>query len=131
MLLGTIALRLASEPLIWEQHPGNDRYKEAVLQSLLQRGVGTRWSVCDQRYEESTNYRIDPVLWLRPGKSKIEIGWTFLARKYWGGRYNAETKQLLLNHAFQFVENVVFFVGQHNVRSQKAMEKLARSETGW
>ena len=22
------------------------------------------------------------------GRSEVEIGWTFLARKYWGGRYN-------------------------------------------
>ena len=59
-----------------------------------------------------------------PEKSEIEIGWTFLARKYWGGRYNAEMKRLLLTHAFKFVENVVFFVGEENLRSQKATEKI-------
>jgi N-acetyltransferase len=26
------------------------------------------------------------------GKSEIEIGWTFLARAYWDGPYNAEVK---------------------------------------
>jgi len=41
-------------------------------------------------------------------KSEIEIGWTFLARKYWSGRYNREMKDLLLAHAFEFVENVIF-----------------------
>ena len=65
-----------------------------------------------------------------PEKSEIEIGWTFLARKYWGGRYNAEMKRLLLNHAFKFVESVVFFVGEDNVRSQKAMEKVGAIKAG-
>ena len=65
-----------------------------------------------------------------PEKSEIEIGWTFLARKYWGGRYNAEMKRLLLNHAFKFVESVVFFVGEDNVRSQKAMEKVGAIKVG-
>ena len=65
-----------------------------------------------------------------PGKSEIEIGWTFLARKFWGGRYNAEMKRLLLNHAFKFVESVVFFVGEDNVRSQKAMEKVGAIKVG-
>src|SRR5204862_358181 len=57
-----------------------------------------------------------------PKKSEIEIGWTFLARKYWGGRYNAEMKQLMLAHAFKFVENVILLVGENNIRSQKATE---------
>ena len=57
-------------------------------------------------------------------KSEIEIGWTFLARSHWGGIFNAEMKQLMLRHAFQFVENVVFLIGPKNYRSQKAMEKI-------
>ena len=65
-----------------------------------------------------------------PEKTEIEIGWTFLARKYWGGRYNREMKELLLDHAFKFVENVVFLVGEHNIRSQKAMEKIGAIKNG-
>ena len=65
-----------------------------------------------------------------PEKSEIEIGWTFLARKYWGGRYNAEMKQLMLAHAFKFVENVVFFVGENNFRSQRATEKIGAVKSG-
>ena len=65
-----------------------------------------------------------------PEKTEIEIGWTFLARKYWGGRYNREMKELLLDHAFKFVENVVFLVGEHNIRSRKAMEKIGATKNG-
>src|SRR5207302_7492521 len=63
-------------------------------------------------------------------KSEIEIGWTFLARNYWGGRYNRELKQLMLAHAFKFVESVVFYVGEKNFRSQKAMEKIGARRIG-
>ena len=57
-------------------------------------------------------------------KSEIEIGWTFLARSYWGGVYNGEMKQLMLRHAFRFVESVIFLVGRQNLRSQRAVAKI-------
>jgi len=58
------------------------------------------------------------------GRREIEIGWTFLARSHWGGKYNAELKRLMLGHAFKFVESVVFLIGPTNVRSQKARGKI-------
>jgi RimJ/RimL family protein N-acetyltransferase len=63
-------------------------------------------------------------------QSEIEIGWTFLARSYWGGAYNGEMKQLMLRHAFQFVNRVIFVVGIQNVRSQKALEKIGAVRVG-
>jgi RimJ/RimL family protein N-acetyltransferase len=63
-------------------------------------------------------------------KSVIEIGWTFLARSYWGGRYNREMKRLMLQHAYRFVESVLFLVGPQNLRSQKAVEKIGGIRVG-
>jgi len=60
----------------------------------------------------------------------VEIGWTFLARAYWGGEYNGELKRLVLNHAFRFVERVVFIIGVTNFRSQKAIEKIGGIRAG-
>jgi RimJ/RimL family protein N-acetyltransferase len=121
---------VASDPLIWEQHPESDRYKEDVFRVFFREALesGGAFVVIDkqsQRLIGSTRfYGYDPE------KSEIEIGWTFLARKYWGGQYNTEMKRLLLSHAFQFVENVVFFVGETNFRSQKAMEKIRATRQG-
>jgi N-acetyltransferase len=121
---------VASDPLIWEQHPESDRYKEDVFRVFFReaRESGGAFVVIDtknQRIIGSTRfYGYDPA------KSEIEIGWTFLARKYWGGRYNREMKELLLNHAFEFVENVVFFVGEKNFRSQRATEKIGAIRIG-
>ena len=121
---------VASDPLIWEQHPECDRYKEEVFRVFFKEALdsGGAFAIIDRKTRRiigSTRfYGFDPK------KSEIEIGWTFLARRYWGGRYNAEMKRLLLNHAFRFVESVVFFVGENNVRSQKAMEKVGAIKVG-
>src|SRR4029077_2280785 len=55
---------------------------------------------------------------------EVEIGWTFLERKFWGGAYNRELKSLMLDHAFRFVDRVLFVVGENNLRSQKALAKI-------
>jgi N-acetyltransferase len=121
---------VASDPFIWEQHPEPDRYKEGVFRCFFQEALesGGAFVIIDQKTQHiigSTRfYGYDSE------KSEIEIGWTFLARKYWGGRHNAEMKDLLLAHAFQFVENIVFFVGENNVRSQRAMEKVGAIKLG-
>ena len=121
---------VASDPLIWEQHPESDRYKQEVFKVFFREAMesGGAFVVIDTKNQQiigSTRfYGYDPE------KSEIEIGWTFLARKYWGGEYNREMKELLLNHAFKFVETVVFFVGEKNFRSQKAMEKIGATRIG-
>jgi len=121
---------VASDSLIWEQHPERDRYKEDVFKIFFKDAMesGGAFVIIDRKTQHiigSTRfYGYDPE------KSEIEIGWTFLARKYWGGRFNAEMKRLLLNYAFKFVETIVFFVGEDNVRSQKAMEKVGAIKVG-
>ena len=121
---------VASDPLIWEQHPESNRYKEDVFKVFFREALesGGAFVVIDKKSQQiigSTRfYGYDPE------KSETEIGWTFLARKYWGGRYNREMKRLMLTHAFKFVESVVFYVGEKNIRSQKAMEKIAAIRDG-
>jgi N-acetyltransferase len=121
---------VASDPLIWEQHPESDRYKEEVFKIFFEGALesGGAFVVIDKathRIIGSTRFNA-----YDPEKSEIEIGWTFLARKYWGGRYNREMKQLMLTHAFKFVENVVFFIGEDNIRSQRATEKIGAIRSG-
>jgi RimJ/RimL family protein N-acetyltransferase len=121
---------VASDPVIWEQHPESDRYKEDVFKIFFSDALesGGAFVIIDRKNQQiigSTRfYGYDPE------KSEIEIGWTFLARKYWGGRYNRELKQLMLDHAFKCVENVIFYVGENNIRSQKATEKVGGVRNG-
>jgi RimJ/RimL family protein N-acetyltransferase len=123
-------LAVASDSLIWEQHPESDRYKEDVFRVFFKEALesGGAFVIIDRKSRQiigSTRFCGHD-----PKKSEIEIGWTFLARKYWGGRYNREMKELLLALALIVVERVVFLVGEHNVRSQKAMEKIGAIKNG-
>jgi len=65
-----------------------------------------------------------------PARGEVEIGWTFIGRAYWGGAYNGELKRLMLEHAFRFVETVIFVVAPENIRSQRAVEKLGAARAG-
>ncbi len=117
----------ASDPLIWEQHPENNRHEKDVFQRFFAGAIesGGAFAVIERssgRIIGSSRY------WnLSPSKSEVEIGWTFLEREFWGGSYNGELKSLMLDHAFRFVERVVFVVGENNLRSQRAVQNSARS----
>ena len=115
---------VASDPLIWEQHPQPTRYQEEVFREYFREAMesGGAFAVIDKKNGEiigSTRF-----VGYEEEQSEIEIGFTFLARSHWGGVYNREMKDLLLRHAFKFVRHVVFMVGRQNFRSQRAMEKI-------
>ena len=48
----------------------------------------------------------------------------------WGGEFNGEMKRLMLGHAFKFVESVIFVIGEENIRSQRAMERIGGRRVG-
>ena len=121
---------VASDPGIWEQHPDRHRYREDRFQIFFREAMasGGALIVADRAtgavIGSSRFYGYDEQA------SEVEIGWSFLARAYWGGRYNAEMKQLMLDHAFRFVERVVFLVGPDNLRSQHALAKIGALRVG-
>jgi len=121
---------VASDPLIWEQHPSSDRYKKEVFEKFFLDALdshGALIAIDNQTHRvigSSRFYGHDPE------KSEIEIGWSFLARSHWGGLYNREMKQLMLRHAFQFVNSVIFLVGHQNFRSQRALAKIGALPAG-
>jgi RimJ/RimL family protein N-acetyltransferase len=121
---------VASDPLIWEQHPIKDRYQEKIFSGFFRESLESGGALIaaasdsDKVIGSSRFHGFDPI------KSEIEIGWSFLARSHWGGTYNKEMKQLMLRHAFKFVSSVIFVVGPHNLRSQRAMEKIGGVRVG-
>lgn len=116
--------QVASDPLIWEQHPDNERYKEDVFREFFQGALdsGGAFLVLDR--ETQTVIGSSRYWKYVPERSEIEIGFSFLARSHWGGRYNAEMKRLMLEHAFRFVDHVVLVVGADNRRSRTAVERI-------
>jgi len=121
---------VASDPLLWEQHPNSDRYKLDVFRKFFDDALESGGALIvldrkDDRVIGSSRFHCYDLV-----RSEIEIGWTFLARSHWGGVYNGELKRMMLAHAFKFVDNVIFFVGSTNLRSQRAMEKIGGVRAG-
>jgi RimJ/RimL family protein N-acetyltransferase len=120
----------ASDPLIWEQHPVPNRHEEATFREYFAEHLASGGTLVaiDRRngriIGQSRFHGYDPAA------SEIEIGWTFLARPYWGGDYNGEMKRLMLDHAFRYVRRVVFLIHPLNVRSQRAVEKIGAVRDG-
>jgi RimJ/RimL family protein N-acetyltransferase len=115
---------VASDPLIWEQHPSNDRYKEDVFKEFFHKALDSGGALVAVDRKDGKMIGSSRFHSYDPEHSEIEIGYTFLARSHWGGAYNVEMKQLMMRHAFQFVNRVVFLVGPENWRSRKAVEKI-------
>jgi len=117
----------ASDPLVWEQHPESDRYKKEVFQKFFQGAIDSKGAFAVIERKSGRIIGSSRYCNLNPLAREVEIGFTFLERAFWGGRYNRELKSLMLEHAFRFVERVVFVVGENNLRSQKALEKIGAS----
>lgn len=121
--------QVASDPLIWEQHPNPDRYKHEVFQNYFKGALesGGAFIVLDEHNQVIGSTRFYDY---NPADSEVKIGYTFFARACWGKSYNRSTKLLMLSYAFDHVHRVIFHVGASNIRSQKAMEKLGATKVG-
>jgi N-acetyltransferase len=126
----SVLYAVAADPLIWGQHPSNDRYKEEVFKGFFREAMDSGGALIALDSRDGEVIGSSRFHGYDSEKSEIEIGWTFLARSRWGGLYNGEMKRLMLRHAFRFVNSVIFLVGAQNVRSQKAMEKIGGVRAG-
>ena len=115
---------VASDPLVWEQHPSSDRYKIDVFTALFEGGLASGGALIVR--DASTDEVIGSSRYYdwRPDSREIAIGYTVLARKCWGGVFNRDMKRLMLGHAFTFADRVWFHVGVRNVRSRTAMARV-------
>ncbi|MBL7686737.1 MAG: GNAT family N-acetyltransferase [Bdellovibrionaceae bacterium] len=116
--------RCASDPLIWEQHPEPTRYQEEVFQVFFDGAIQSKGAFAV--IERSKNVVIGTSRYysLAPERREVTVGYTFLTREYWGGRFNFELKKLMLEHAFQYVDVVSFEIGEANLRSRTAIERI-------
>jgi RimJ/RimL family protein N-acetyltransferase len=119
-----ILYKVASDPLIWEQHPNKNRWQREVFQNFFKSAIESKGAFLI--YDAKTNELIGSTRFYDwdPEKSNVAIGYTFYARSHWGGKYNPSAKQLMMEHAFKHVDNVLFHIGANNIRSQKAIERL-------
>lgn len=115
---------VASDPLIWEQHPDKNRYKKEIFQIYFDNAINqkTAFLIIDK----ATNSIIGSTRYYdyNAENSSIAIGFTFLVKSHWGGFYNKSCKTLLIEHAFQFVDKIYFHIGAANIRSQMGTSRI-------
>lgn len=122
---------VASDKLMWAHHPAHDRWQEPVFREFFDDALaqGGALAIIDKAsgaaIGSSRFQGYDPA-----GGGQVEIGWSFLARPYWGLGYNAEFKRLMLKHALASAERAVFVVGADNVISRRAMANIGGRLTG-
>lgn len=125
-----VLFAIASDELLWEQHPNNDRYEKDKFEAFFNSAIASKGAfvVIDNSNQNiigsSRYYEFDSV------NKTIIIGYTFIDRKLWGTNYNRSLKDLMIKYAFQFVDSIQLRIGDTNYRSQKAVEKLGAVKIG-
>ncbi|MBF6641322.1 GNAT family N-acetyltransferase [Flavobacterium sp. J49] len=115
---------VASDPLVWEQHPNKLRYQREVFRNYFEGAILSKGAflIRDAQMNEvvgsSRFYDYDEK------EKSVLIGYTFIGRKFWGNGYNKALKKIMLDYAFEHVDKVYFHIGAFNIRSQKAIEKI-------
>jgi RimJ/RimL family protein N-acetyltransferase len=115
---------VASDPEIWAIHPAHDRWQEPVFRAyfadaLASGGALVAVDLATGAVIGASRYDSD-----RAGPGEIEIGWTFLARSHWGGPTNRAMKALMIAHALTGYDRAIFLIGEDNLRSRRAIEKI-------
>jgi RimJ/RimL family protein N-acetyltransferase len=115
---------VASDPLIWAQHPNPDRYKREVFETFFKGALESGGAFIISETNSGIVIGCTRFYDYDSQKSQVLIGYTFIARDHWGTTYNRAAKTLMLDHAFKFVDHVIFHIGALNKRSQIAIERL-------
>lgn len=125
-----VLYKVASDPLIWEQHPNKNRYQRVVFQNFFSGAIESNGAFLIIKKENNEVIGSSRFYDHHTEKSSVAIGYTFFSRHCWGTTYNKAVKTLMLKHAFKFVDQVVFHIGAVNIRSQKAIERLGATKIG-
>ena len=115
---------ISSDPLLWEQHPAKERATLEGFTAWFKDAMGTDKAFLIQDKATGRTVGTSRYNLVKEDESAIEIGWTFIGREFWGGKYNQASKKLMLDYAFTYFDRVLFFVDVNNLRSQKAVEKI-------
>src|SRR5438105_15725383 len=81
---------VAADPEIWALHPVRDRYTEPVFRAFFDSAVASSSAFAFVDRQSGTIIGSSRYHGYDIAACELEIGWTFLARAYWGGGYNLE-----------------------------------------
>ncbi|HXV56642.1 MAG TPA: GNAT family protein [Gaiellaceae bacterium] len=121
----------AQDPAVWRWLPSHGAADRETFSRWLEEALERRDAGLDVPFAVVSAAGGAPLgstryLALRPEHRGLEIGWTWLASSAWSTGANAETKLLLLRHAFETLGclRVEFKTDARNERSRAALEAL-------
>jgi RimJ/RimL family protein N-acetyltransferase len=119
----------ACDPLLWAQHPMPERataegFRTFFDDRLSQGGAWVAEDASGHLVASSSFYNPDDP------RREVTVGYTFIDRRHWGGPVNPAMKLLMFDHAFLRCDRVLLTVGEHNVRSQRAVAALGAQVVG-
>jgi RimJ/RimL family protein N-acetyltransferase len=129
--------RAAQDADIWRWLPAPAPRNHADLERIVRAAMTERddasripFAVVEKasgRAVGSTSY-----LDIEPLHRRIEIGWTWFGRSWWGTGVNEESKLLLFSHAFDNLrtQRVSLKTDARNERSQRAIERVGGVREG-
>jgi RimJ/RimL family protein N-acetyltransferase len=121
---------VASDALIWEQHPDKTRCQPDGFHRFFRQAIESGGALLVTRADSAETIGSSRFHGYNDATREVEIGWTFLARACWGGRFNRDLKRLMVEHAFKWVDRIVFLIAPQNLRSQKAILKIGAIRAG-
>ncbi|MBL6864159.1 MAG: GNAT family N-acetyltransferase [Rhodospirillales bacterium] len=116
---------VASNRVIWEQHPEKDRWRRNKFEKFFKAGIENNLG-CFSIYDKNLNKKIGLTRFYSYNEddNAVRIGYTFIDPEYWGTGCNKQIKKLMLDYAFKYIDKVYFDIGFNNFRSRRAVEKL-------
>ena len=123
-------LDIASDPLIWAQHPNPNRWQRGVFRTYFDGALASGGAFMIRSKAHGNAIGSTRFYDHDAQASEIKIGYTFFSRGQWGTGSNQRVKRLMLDYAFQHVKHVIFHVGIQNIRSRIAMQRLGAELVG-
>ena len=126
----------ASDGRLWEHWytsvPTPDTMRADITEKLTQQTEGTRLPFTARRNDTGAAVGMTTYLNVEADVPRLEIGSTWTARSAQRTGVNAESKLLLLTHAFDVLGCIAveFRTHWHNIQSRTAIERLGAKQDG-
>lgn len=117
----------ANDNDIWKQLPpkAQNRHQKEYFKSFFEDLIKTNTAFCI--IDTQTNKPIGTTKYYIHN-NLLYMGGTFIGKKYWGGKYNYAFRSLLIEHAFEYYDEIHIHISEDNIRNRRATEKLGFTE---
>ena len=115
---------VSSDPLLWQQHPENNRWQRDVFAGFFKGAMESGGALLAQNAKTGEVIGTSRYYGWNAVERTVAIGYSFISRACWGRGFNPDMKRLMLDHAFRWADMVFFHIGRDNIRSRTAIERI-------